>query len=78
MSFGIWELAIVLIIVALVFGTKRLRSMGSDLGSALKGFRSALKDEDTENLSQKNDELGDGEIIEGEVDKQTENVSSNS
>ena len=46
MSFGIWELVIVLLIVALLFGTKKLRSMGGDLGSALKGFRSALKDDD--------------------------------
>lgn len=42
MSFGIKELVIVLIIVALIFGTKKLRSMGSDLGGAVKGFRKAM------------------------------------
>lgn len=49
MSFGIWELTIILIIVALVFGTARLRNIGGDLGSALKSFRSALKDDTDEN-----------------------------
>lgn len=77
MSFGIWELAIVLIIVALVFGTKRLRSMGSDLGSALKGFRSALKDDDTE-LVDKKESDPPGDVIEGEVDQQSEEVSGKS
>ena len=48
MSFGIKELLIVLIIVALIFGTKKLRSMGSDLGGAVKGFRKAM-DEPEEN-----------------------------
>ncbi len=41
---SIWQLLIVLAIVVMVFGTKRLRNMGGDLGSAIKGFRSAMKD----------------------------------
>jgi sec-independent protein translocase protein TatA len=45
-SFSIWHWLIVLLIVALVFGTKRLRSMGSDLGSAVKGFKEGMKDHD--------------------------------
>lgn len=40
------ELLIVLVIVALIFGTKRLKSIGSDLGSAIKGFRSAAGDDE--------------------------------
>ncbi|WP_337879984.1 twin-arginine translocase TatA/TatE family subunit [Rheinheimera sp.] len=53
MGFGgisIWQLLIVLVIIVLLFGTKRLRSLGSDLGSAIKGFRSSVKEqaEDTE------------------------------
>lgn len=44
MNFGMWEVLIVMIIVALVFGTARLRNIGSDLGNALGSFRSALKD----------------------------------
>lgn len=43
---SIWQLLILLVIVLLVFGSKRLRNLGPDLGSALKGFRSAMKDED--------------------------------
>jgi sec-independent protein translocase protein TatA len=39
---SIWQLAIVLLIVVLIFGTKRLKSIGSDLGGALKGFKSAM------------------------------------
>ena len=42
MSFGIPELAIVLVIALVLFGTSKLKSIGSDLGSAIKGFRSAV------------------------------------
>ncbi|TDJ26452.1 MAG: twin-arginine translocase TatA/TatE family subunit [Gammaproteobacteria bacterium] len=45
---GIWELLIILAIILVVFGPKRLKNIGSDLGSAIKGFRTAIKDEDTE------------------------------
>ena len=50
-SFSIWHWLIVLLIVALVFGTKRLRSIGSDLGSAVKGFKEGMKDADTPSSS---------------------------
>jgi sec-independent protein translocase protein TatA len=44
---SIWQLAIVLLIVVLIFGTKRLKSIGSDLGGAIKGFKRAMDtDED--------------------------------
>ncbi|MCH7742418.1 MAG: twin-arginine translocase TatA/TatE family subunit [Proteobacteria bacterium] len=46
MSFGITELIIVLVIVLLLFGTSKLKSLGSDLGSAIKGFRTAVDNED--------------------------------
>ena len=78
MSFGVWELVIVLLIVALLFGTKKLRSIGGDLGGALKGFRSALKDEDSEQVSQQSDSNLEGQVIEGEVEKQNEGASSKS
>ncbi len=48
MGFGgisMWQLLILLLIVVLVFGTKRLRNMGSDLGAAVKGFRKGMDDE---------------------------------
>ena len=40
---GIWQLLIILAIVIMLFGTKRLRTLGTDLGSAIKGFRSTMK-----------------------------------
>lgn len=42
---SIWNLLIILLIVVLLFGTKRLKGMGSDLGETVKGFRKALKDD---------------------------------
>jgi sec-independent protein translocase protein TatA len=47
MSFGITELIIILVIVLLLFGTTKLKSLGNDLGSAIKGFRTAVSDEKT-------------------------------
>ncbi|WP_087024709.1 Sec-independent protein translocase subunit TatA [Thaumasiovibrio subtropicus] len=43
---SIWQLLIVALIVVLVFGTKRLRNVGGDLGSAVKGFKNAMNSED--------------------------------
>ena len=43
-SFSIWHWLIVLVIIALVFGTKKLRNMGEDLGGAVKGFRDGMKE----------------------------------
>jgi len=43
---SVWQLLIVVLIVVLLFGTKKLRGMGSDLGSAVKGFKKAMSDED--------------------------------
>ncbi len=42
---SIWQLLIILAIVIMLFGTKRLRTMGSDLGSAVKGFRKSMSEE---------------------------------
>jgi len=43
-SFSIWHWLIVLVIVLLIFGTKKLKNMGSDLGGAVKGFKDGMKD----------------------------------
>jgi sec-independent protein translocase protein TatA len=43
-SFSIWHWLIVLVIVALIFGTKKLRNIGSDLGGAVKGFKEGMRD----------------------------------
>ena len=45
---SIWQLLIILVIVLLLFGTKRLKSIGSDLGNAVKGFRSAMSESEKE------------------------------
>jgi sec-independent protein translocase protein TatA len=46
-SFSIWHWLIVLVIVVLVFGTKKLKNIGSDLGGAVKGFKDGMKDGST-------------------------------
>lgn len=43
-TFSVWHWAIVLLIVVLVFGTKKLKNLGSDLGGAVKGFKDGMKD----------------------------------
>ncbi len=55
---SLWQLAILLVIVILIFGTKKLKGLGSDLGGAVKGFKKAMDDEeskpaDGEKLEQK-------------------------
>lgn len=45
---SIWQLLIIALIIVLLFGTKKLRTLGSDLGGALKGFKQAVKDKDDE------------------------------
>ena len=46
MGFGLQELVIILVIVALIFGTKKLRNIGSDLGGAVKGFKESISSEE--------------------------------
>lgn len=45
---SVWQLLIILVIVVLLFGTKRLKGIGSDLGGAVKGFKKAVTDEDAD------------------------------
>ncbi|XKE85034.1 twin-arginine translocase TatA/TatE family subunit [Stutzerimonas chloritidismutans] len=47
MGISIWQLLIVLLIVVMLFGTKRLRGLGSDLGGAISGFRKSMSDGET-------------------------------
>jgi len=66
MGISIWQLVIILVIVLVLFGAKRLRNVGSDLGSAVKGFKSAMSEEETkkDDASLLNKE---SDVIEGEV-----------
>ncbi len=56
MGISIWQLLILLAVVILIFGTKKLKNVGGDLGSAIKGFKSAVKDgdKDAEDSNQQN------------------------
>lgn len=47
MGISIWQLLIVILVVAVLFGGKRLRSLGSDLGESLKGFKKAIAEDET-------------------------------
>lgn len=47
MGISVWQLLIILLIVVMLFGTKRLRGLGSDLGSAISGFRKSVSDGDS-------------------------------
>lgn len=73
MGFSIWQLVIVLVIVLLLFGTKKLRNVGGDLGGAIKSFKSAVKDGEGEakqaKIDEKSDNVIEGEVTEEEKDK---------
>ena len=64
-SFSIWHWLIVLVIVLLIFGTKKLRNMGSDLGGAVKGFKDGMKGDGTP--AKPGEIAASGSTIEGEV-----------
>ncbi|WP_428086086.1 twin-arginine translocase TatA/TatE family subunit [Candidatus Thioglobus sp.] len=64
---GPFELIIILVIVLLIFGGKRLKNIGGDLGGAIKGFKKSMKDKDTDTAVQ-SEKLDDkDEIIEAKV-----------
>jgi sec-independent protein translocase protein TatA len=64
-SFSIWHWLIVLLVVVLVFGTKKLRNVGEDLGSAVRGFKEGMKGDDEKQKPQ------DQKVIEGEAKDKT-------
>ncbi len=66
MGISIWQLVIILVIVLLLFGAKRLRNVGGDLGSAIKGFKSAMKEEESKPEDTVRIDKG-ADVIEGEV-----------
>ncbi len=73
-GFGLTELLVILAIVLLIFGPKRLKSLGSDLGSAIKGFRTAVTDEEKPAA----EPPVDAKVIEGEVDSEQASKTANS
>ena len=57
MGISIWQLLILLAVVILIFGTKKLKNVGGDLGSAIKGFKSAVKDGDASDDAAKQEKV---------------------
>ncbi len=60
---GIQELIIILVIVILIFGGKRLKNIGSDLGGAIKGFKKSMDDSGTEK-NKSNEDVVESEVVE--------------
>lgn len=66
-SFSIWHWLIVLLVVVLIFGTKKLRNLGQDLGGAVKGFKEGMKTDDDKGPAAKLEGAASGQTIDGEV-----------
>ncbi|GMR08721.1 MAG: hypothetical protein BMS9Abin26_1728 [Gammaproteobacteria bacterium] len=70
---GPGSLLIILVIVILLFGTKKLKNMGGDIGGAFRNFKNAMsdgekQDSDTQQVEQKDSHAESGDVIEGEVE----------
>lgn len=80
MGISIWQLVIVLGIVVLLFGTKKLRNVGGDLGNAIKSFKKAIKTgEDEVSKDSANEQIAqkeDGRVIDAEVNKEKDETKS--
>jgi sec-independent protein translocase protein TatA len=73
MGFSIWQLLIVLAIIVLLFGTKKLKNIGSDLGGAIKGFKKAAQEgeDEPQSITGKKE---DDTVIEGESTREKDKV----
>lgn len=72
---SIWQLLIILVIVVLLFGTKKLRGMGGDLGAAIKSFRKSVKDETADDEAETPETLADASketVSESQADGEKE------
>jgi sec-independent protein translocase protein TatA len=67
-SFSIWHWLIVLVIVMLIFGTKKLRNVGQDLGGAVKGFKEGMKEGTADKPAEPAQQVG--QTIKGEAKKE--------
>ncbi len=72
---SIWQLIIIAVIVVLLFGTNKLRNLGSDLGSSIRGFKKAMSDEDEKKDLPKEKEQDADFTAKPLADKQHEPVS---
>lgn len=74
-SFSIWHWLIVLLVVVLVFGTKKLANLGGDLGKAVKGFKEGMKEAgegSDETQDEPKQKIANGQTIDAEVKKENE------
>ena len=68
MGISVWQLLIILAIVLVLFGAKRLRNVGSDLGGPIKGFRQSMREgEDEAKSGQALDDKDSGRVIDSEA-----------
>jgi sec-independent protein translocase protein TatA len=75
MGFGgisIWSLLLILAIVILLFGTKKLRNVGADLGGAIKNFKKSVKDQESVSTEET---TAEGQVIEGKVTENKDKAS---
>jgi sec-independent protein translocase protein TatA len=72
-SFSVWHWLIVLVIVLLIFGTKKLRNVGQDLGGAVKGFKDGMKEANAGDAkpAEPAQQIPTGQTIDGEVKEKT-------
>jgi sec-independent protein translocase protein TatA len=75
-SFSIWHWLIVLVIVMLVFGTKKLRNIGADLGGAVRGFKEGMKEGTSDKPAEAagSSQKREGNIIEGEIKEKSKSA----
>lgn len=73
---SLWQLLIILVIVVLIFGTKKLTSMGSDLGGAVKGFRKAMGDADKDEEDAAQIDKPDAEFSESAAERTSADENS--
>jgi len=67
MGISVWQLLIILAIVLVLFGAKRLKNIGSDLGGAIKGFKQSMREGEDETGGDKKLDDKEGRVIDGEA-----------
>lgn len=75
-SFSIWHWLIVLLIVVMVFGTKKLRNMGGDLGGAVKGFKDGMKEGSQTAADKPAEQVTNSQAVDRPADKSTIDVEA--
>jgi sec-independent protein translocase protein TatA len=71
-SFSIWHWLVVLVIVMLIFGTKKLRNIGTDLGGAVRGFKDGIREGAQKSSEDEDTPQVTGKTVDGEVKQKTE------